>query len=115
MSGRILAILHVPFIVRSNQPALWESRMSNTERIVCAALEHNGLHISLGPGRSHDVIRKMLGNIDCHWPTEDGFLTTRGHFVDRAAGTEIAIAAGQVTRALLAANGETYINSDYIR
>ena len=67
-------------------------------RIVSAALNVDGLIISLPPpARHHDLIHPYF-NLTGHQigPGEQGFLASDGRFVDRRTATSIAVRAGQV-------------------
>lgn len=68
-------------------------------RIVAAAIVQNGLTFSVPrPGRHGDVIRRMdeLGfdTLDV-MPSDQGFLTSEGLFVERHEAARIATEAGQ--------------------
>lgn len=63
-----------------------------------AAIKHAGMvHCVPRPGRHHDVIREMakrgFGPECMH---NQGFVTDKGHFVDRIEGLEIAKSADQI-------------------
>ncbi len=67
------------------------------ERIECAAIKHfDGTEFSVpSPGRHNHVIAFMQGRYG-EGHHEQGFITSRGRFVDRREALVIASAAGQI-------------------
>lgn len=71
------------------------------ERVVAAAVLFRGLTFSVpAPGRHHNVVHKMVGELGLaqtgEW--EQGFLTSRGRFVRRKPALRMAREAGQILR-----------------
>lgn len=81
-----------------------------SEFITAAAVRWRGAaHSVPRPGRHHDVIRVLFSR----WPEgapfagTQGFMTSRGRFVDRREGAKIAYNAGQLLPDELARRGRT--------
>lgn len=77
--------------------------MSLAQRIVRAAIKHQGVvHSVPVPGRHHDCIICLADSLGVanvpHKDVEQGFLTSRGDFVDRVEAAQIALASGQVEK-----------------
>lgn len=70
------------------------------ERIVAAAMHWNGITFSLPPPARHHSVAIAMSNAGLPRASHDlstqGFLTSRGRWVDREEGAKIARAAGQI-------------------
>ena len=81
-----------------------------TERIVGAAIRCEGMAFSLEPPARHGDVMQYLVKLNlpdyCHG--DQGFVTDRGRFVDRAEAKRIAKAAGQIIRDTSGGSDELY-------
>jgi len=81
----------------------------DVERLKCAAIMRDGkIHDGL---RSHYELRSALGDRSpqtSQLTDVEGFLTTKGRFVDRAEAQDVALLAGQ----LRSAQGRPLLSSD---
>lgn len=99
---------HVVCAEHMTEPRVW-LRQTDTghylkpaqEEIFAAAIkdsEGSPVHLPR-PARHHDIIRAMVDSgHEAPITGEQGFVTTRGRFVDRKEGLEIATKAGQLIR-----------------
>lgn len=82
--------------------ALWDMwrRRPEPEEIACAAIKYDdiGALFLPAPARHHHIIwaRLMIDGVPTHSNGIQGFLTTRGRFVDRKEGLRIAEARDQI-------------------
>lgn len=94
-----------------------EAEVAQREQIVAAAIRHNEAARSFGgltitvpkPGRHSDILRDVFAlNPQLSLGCEQGFITSKGRFVDRLTASAIAIGAKQVTKELLIAGPYLY-------
>lgn len=71
---------------------------ADVERLKCAAIQRDGkIHDGL---RSHYELRRSLGDTlpqTSQLNDVEGFLTSKGRFVDREEAQRVALAAGQIS------------------
>lgn len=81
------------------------------ERIQYAAIRWDGTTWSVPqPGRHHDVLKLIAlcqPGVE-HIGGEQGFVTTKGRFVDREEARQIAVAAGQLIASCRGPDGVPY-------
>lgn len=70
------------------------------ERIVAAAIEYDGVPYALPrPARHNNIIKAVSEFVnERNWPVDQrqGFMTSKGRFVDRSEGMRIALQAKQL-------------------
>jgi hypothetical protein len=91
------------FTFTPEKEGTYRVQLMSTERIVAVAVKHStGVVLSLPPPNRHHHVLRIMSALDIYkideGRHEQGFLTSRGRFVDRAEALEIAEAAGQVIK-----------------
>lgn len=72
-----------------------------TEEIACAAIRYDDIGVLAlpAPARHHHIMwtRLFIDGVSSHPPkANQGFLTTKGRFVDRVEGLALALQSGQI-------------------
>jgi hypothetical protein len=82
------------------------------ERIIAAAIDHNG-KVNIGK-RHASIIRdiRLMGDRDVITQDSQGFVTSTGRFVDRATAYVIAKGAGQIIRPATGYQGTNLFSED---